>query len=161
MELSNLKMNPKEKVKDFNQIFHMLKNRIPIDSMPVESLIVSYYTKSLHNNMEIWVKRSKKSILLEAFEEARQIEKDILSLKDNLNNEYETTSSSKKKIKILARPPKAKRQPETQDLEILQKDFQKLSNQVIDLKRSAEGESSRKGSFKPPFRKPFPPNRPN
>jgi hypothetical protein len=29
------------------------------------------------------------------------------------------------------------------------------------LKRSAEEASSSKGSFKPPFRKPFPPNRPN
>jgi hypothetical protein len=43
----------------------------------------------------------------------------------------------------------------------LQKAFQKLSNQVVDLKRSAEEASTSKGSFKPPFRKPFPPNRPN
>jgi hypothetical protein len=129
--------------------------------MPVESLIVTYYTKALHNNIAIWVKRSKKSILLEAFEEASQIEKDILSLKDNLNSEAETTSSSKKKIKILARPPQAKIQPETLDLESLQKVVQRLSNQVVDLKRSTEEASSSKGSFKPPFRKPFPPNRPN
>jgi hypothetical protein len=80
MELSSLKMNPKEKVKDFNQRFLMLKNKIPTDSMLVESLIVAYYTKALHNNIEIWVKRSKKNTLLEPFEEASQIEKDILSL---------------------------------------------------------------------------------
>jgi hypothetical protein len=161
MELSSLKMNPKEKVKDFNQIFLTLKNKIPADSMPIESLIVAYYTKALHNNIAIWVKRSKKNTLLEAFEEASQIEKDILSLKDNLNSEAETTSSSKKKIEILTRPPQTKNQPEILDLESLQKAFQKLSNQVIDLKRSAEEASTRKGSFKPPFRKPFPPNRPN
>jgi hypothetical protein len=29
------------------------------------------------------------------------------------------------------------------------------------LKRSGEEASQSKGSFKPPFRKPFPPNRPN
>jgi hypothetical protein len=46
-------------------------------------------------------------------------------------------------------------------LESLQKSFQKLSNQVVDLKRSIEEESTRKGSFRPPFKKPFPPNRPN
>jgi hypothetical protein len=34
MELSSLKMNPKEKIKDFNQRFLTLKNRIPTDSMP-------------------------------------------------------------------------------------------------------------------------------
>ena len=98
MELSSLKMNPKEKVKDFNQRFLILKNKIPVDLMPAESLIVTYYTKALHNNIAIWVKRSKKKTLLEAFEEASQIEKDILSLKDNLSSEAETNSSSKKKI---------------------------------------------------------------
>jgi hypothetical protein len=109
--------------------------------MPTQSLIVTYYTKALHNNITIWVKRSKNYLLLEAFEEASQIEKDILSLKDNINSEFETTSSSKNKIEILTRPPKAKSQPETLDLESLQKVFQILSNQVVELKRSSEEES--------------------
>ena len=82
-------------------------------------MTVAYYTKALHNNIAIWVKRSKKNTLLEAFEEAVLIEKDILSLKDNLNVEAETTSSSKKKIEILTRPPQSKSQQETLDLEIL------------------------------------------
>jgi hypothetical protein len=60
-------------------------------------LTVAYYTKALHNNIAIWVKRSKKNTLLEAFEETVLIEKDILSLKYSLNSEAETTSSSKKK----------------------------------------------------------------
>jgi hypothetical protein len=46
-------------------------------------------------------------------------------------------------------------------LESLQKFIQKLSNQVVDLRRSAEETSSSKGTYKPPFRKPFPSNRPN
>jgi hypothetical protein len=100
-DLSNLKMNAKEKVKDFNQIFLTLKNRIPADSMPAESLVIAYYTKALHQSIAIWVKRSEKATLLEAFEEATQIEKDILSLKDSSRNETETVSSSKKKIEIL------------------------------------------------------------
>jgi hypothetical protein len=100
MELSRLKMNPKENLKDFNQIFLTLKNKIPTDSMPAKSLIVAYYAKSLHNNIAIRVKRSKKNTLLEAFEEASQIENDILSLKYNLSIEAETTSSSKKKIEF-------------------------------------------------------------
>ena len=48
MELSILKMNPKEKIKDFNQRFLTLNNRIPTDSMPTKNLIVAYYTKALH-----------------------------------------------------------------------------------------------------------------
>jgi hypothetical protein len=161
MEISSLKMNPKEKIKDFNQRFLTLKNRIPTDSMPTEKFIIAYYTKALHQNIAIWVKRSKKSTLLEAFEEASQIKKDIISLKDNTDNEIETSSSSKKKIKILPRPPQNKAQPESSDLENLHKVIQKLSNQVIDLKRSTEEASSSKGPYKPPFRKPFPSNRSN
>jgi hypothetical protein len=49
MDLSSLKMNPKEKVKDFNQRFLTLKNRIPADSMPVESLVIAYYTTSKYS----------------------------------------------------------------------------------------------------------------
>jgi hypothetical protein len=161
MDLSSLKMNPKEKVKDFNQRFLTLKNRIPVDSMPAESLVIAYYTKALHQSIAIWVKRSKKATLLEAFEEATQIEKDILSLKDSSSNETETRSSSEKKIEILPRPTQSKTQPKDSDLKNLTKVVQKLSNQVIDLKRSTEEDSSSKGPYKPPFRNPFPTNRPN
>jgi hypothetical protein len=161
MELSNLKMNAKEKVKAFNQRFLTLKNRIPADSMPAESLVIAYYTKALLQSIAIWVKRSKKATLLEAFEEATQIEKDILSLKDSSSNETETISSSKKKIEILPIPTQNKTQPENSDLENLTKIVQKLSNQVVDLKRSTEEASSSKGPYKPPFRKPFQTSRPN
>jgi hypothetical protein len=119
MELSSLKMNPKENIKDFNQRFLTLKNQIPTNSMPTENLIITYYTKSLHQNIAIWVKRSKKATLLEAFEEASQIEKDILSLKYTTSNEKETSSSSKKKIEILPRPSQNKAQLESLDLENL------------------------------------------
>jgi hypothetical protein len=119
--------------------------------MPTESLVIAYYTKALHQSIAIWVKRSKKATLLEAFEEASQIEKDILSLKDSSSNETETSSSYKKKIEILPRPTQSKTQPENSDLENLTKVVQKLSNQVIDLKRSAEEASSSKGPYKPPF----------
>jgi hypothetical protein len=70
MELSSLRMNPKEKIKDFNQRLLTLKNRIPTGSMPTKNLIIAYYTKALHQSIAIWVKRSKKATLLEAFEEA-------------------------------------------------------------------------------------------
>jgi len=129
--------------------------------MPAEGLVIAYYTKALHQSIAIWVKRSKKATLLEAFEEATQIEEDILSLKDSSSNETETVSSSKKKIEILPRPTQNKTQPQNSDLENLTKVVQKLSNQVIDLKRSTEEASLSKGPYKPPFQKPFPSNQPN
>jgi hypothetical protein len=56
MEIYNLRMNPKEKVKDFNQRFLTLKNRIPTDLISAENLIITYYTKALHQSISIWVK---------------------------------------------------------------------------------------------------------
>jgi hypothetical protein len=123
MEISSLKMIPKEKLKDFNQRFLKLKKNIPTNLMPAKSLIIAYYAKAFHNNVAIWVKRSKKNMLLEAFDEASQIEKDILRLKDNLNSEAKMASSSKKKIEILTRPPQTKNQQETLGLESLHKSF--------------------------------------
>jgi hypothetical protein len=137
MELSNLKMNPKEKFKYFNQRFLTLKNKIPIVSMPAKNMIVTYYAKPLHHTTTMWVKRSKMNILLEYFEEAVLIEKDMLILKDNTNTETQSTSSSKKNIEILTKPPSNKKDQEPIDMESLQKDFQNLSNQVLDLKRYA------------------------
>jgi hypothetical protein len=99
--------------------------------------------------------------LVEAFEEATQIEKDILSLKYSSSNETEIVSSSKKKIEILPRPTQNKTQNENSELENLTKVVQKLSNQVVEIKRSTEEASSSKGSYRPPFRKPFQTNRPN
>jgi hypothetical protein len=84
-----------------------------MDSMPAENLIIAYYTKALHQSIAIWVKRSKKATLLEAFEEANQIEKEIICLKDSTSNETETSSSSKKKIEILPRPTQSKAQSES------------------------------------------------
>jgi hypothetical protein len=56
MDLSSLRMNLKEKIKDFNKRFLTPKNRIPVDSMPAESLIITYCTKALHQSIAIWVK---------------------------------------------------------------------------------------------------------
>jgi hypothetical protein len=109
----------------------------------------------------MWVIRYNKNTLLEYFEEAVLIEKDILILKDNGNLEAESISSSKKKIEIVTRPPSNNKEKEPFDLESLQKYFKKLSNQVIYLKRSIEEGYSSKGYYQPPFRRPLlnPPNR--
>jgi ribonuclease HI len=64
-------------------------------------------------------------------------------------------------LKFSPRPTQNKTQPKNSDLENLTKVVQKLSNQVIDLKRLTEEASSSKGRYKPTFRKPFLANQPN
>jgi hypothetical protein len=56
---------------------------------------------------------------------------------------------------------KTKTQPENSELENLTKVVQKISNQVIDIKRSTEEASSSKGTYRPHFRNPFQTNPPN
>ena len=47
IELSSLKISPKEGVKDFNQRFSCLKNKIPVRVLPTEELLVAYFIKGL------------------------------------------------------------------------------------------------------------------
>jgi hypothetical protein len=89
------------------------------------------------------------------------LKKIYLALKDSSSNETKTAYSSKKKIEILPRPIQNKTQPENSELENLTKVVQKLSNQVVDIKRSTKEASSSKVPYKPHFRKPFQTNWPN
>ena len=49
LEILGMRMNEKEKVKYFNQIFLTLLNRIPIN--PVEVVHIEYYTSALPPNI--------------------------------------------------------------------------------------------------------------
>jgi len=40
LDLARLRMNPEEKIKDFNQIFMTLLNRIPGDSRPPTNFLL-------------------------------------------------------------------------------------------------------------------------
>ena len=42
LELSRIHMETKEKVKDFNQRFLTLRNRIPVISMPAEDVTIEF-----------------------------------------------------------------------------------------------------------------------
>ena len=62
-ELSSMKTKGKERVKDYNQWFSYLKNRIPSTILPVEELLVAYYIKGLPTQIAMWVKRARKESL--------------------------------------------------------------------------------------------------
>ena len=57
-------------MKDFNQRFYCLKNRIHVIVFPMQDLLVSYYIKGLPTPIAVWVKRAHKVTLQEAFAEA-------------------------------------------------------------------------------------------
>ena len=44
LELSHIRMDGKEKVKDFNQHFLSLRNKMPVESRPIEGVVTEFYT---------------------------------------------------------------------------------------------------------------------
>ena len=56
LELSRIKMNPKEKIKEFNQRFLTLRNKIPIAVRPAEAVTLEFYTSALPLSVAMFVK---------------------------------------------------------------------------------------------------------
>jgi len=90
LELSRIKMEPKERIKDFNQRFLTLKNKIPIASQPPEDIIIENYTSALPKYSGMFVKRAGKTTLIETFEEAIKVEKDSMSYEPDRSGKSDT-----------------------------------------------------------------------
>ena len=74
-DLSNLKVEPKEPIKEFNARFNKLLNKINIDSRPSEQVRSEWYITALPSNIAIFVDRAAKSTLAENMKEAIAVEK--------------------------------------------------------------------------------------
>jgi len=75
--LGNLKMEEKEKVKDFNKRFLCILNKFAADMKPHDSITVDYYTYTLPTSIAQFIKRAMKPMLLENYDEAIAMEKDL------------------------------------------------------------------------------------
>ena len=58
-------MEAKERIKDFNQRFLTLKNKIPVASQPPEDIIIENYTSDLPKYLGMFVKRAGKTTLVD------------------------------------------------------------------------------------------------
>ena len=85
LELSGIRMNENEKVKDFNERFISLLNGIPIK--PVEVVQIEYYTYALLPNIAMFVKNQEKLTLVDNFVEAIQVEKDLETMSSCMGEE--------------------------------------------------------------------------
>ena len=104
IELSYMKTKSKERVKDYNQWFSYLKNRIPSIVLLVEELLVAYYIKGLLTQIGMWVKRDCKDSLQDAFSEEIQVERDMFYLKENLDPTSEQVYTSCRKSDSSPKP---------------------------------------------------------
>ena len=92
LELSRFKINENENVKEFNQRFITLLNKIP--DKPPEEIQIEYYTTALPLIVAMFVKRKEMRTLEENFEEAIQIEKDLASICTHQDNDESESSTS-------------------------------------------------------------------
>jgi hypothetical protein len=55
-ELGAIKMEKKEKVKEFNQCFTIVLNKFSVEPAPLETLVIEYYTSTLIPSIGMFVK---------------------------------------------------------------------------------------------------------
>jgi hypothetical protein len=161
-------MSSKEKVKDFNQWFTTILNKFQPEAKPTQELQIEVYANALPASISMFVKRAAKHTLAENFEEAKMIEFQMKGCKEG------QVSLVKKEVQppprrglLLTRPPgkQTEQGPEKGggDIEYLQRMIKKLSNEIVDMKRSVgegnQGQRPYKPFFKrnPPFKVIEPP----
>ena len=141
-------MEPKERIKDFNQRFLTLKNKILVSSQPPKDIVIENYTSSLPKYPGMFVKRAGKTTLVETFEEAIKVEKDSMSYEPERSGKVDTFPCKK-----IERPNSDK--DKAFDVEKLQNAIQALTNEVIGLKKTNSETSSSRGYFRNQFRHKF------
>ena len=104
-------MENKERIKDFNQCFLTLLNKIPVASQPPEDIIIENYASALPKSLGMFVKKSVKITLVETFEEAIKVEKNLLTFEPKNNGK--TDSPFHKRNEIIARANTDKRDTPT------------------------------------------------
>ena len=119
LEISKIKINKKEKVKDFNQIFITILNRIP-NNLAEVVVQIEFYIVALPPPIGMFIKRKEKQTLEENFQEANKVEKDIASISRHLGNEenkYSTSERNGKKGKRISKSKSDKKDKDPTDME--------------------------------------------
>lgn len=81
-DLSNLKTESREPIKEFNSQFKKLLNKIPTASKPSEEVRSEWYISSLPSNITIFFDRAAKPTLAENMKEEIVVEKRIIALEN-------------------------------------------------------------------------------
>ena len=84
LELSRIKINKMEKIKDFNERFITLLNRI--SDRPIEVVQIEFYTADLPPPIVMFVKSKEKQTLADNFQKLVKVEKDPTTISRYLGN---------------------------------------------------------------------------
>jgi hypothetical protein len=149
-------MSSKEKVKDFNQRFTTIMNKFKPEAKPTQELQIEVYANSLPASISMFVKRFSKHTLDENFKEDKTIEFQMKGCKEGqVSLVKKEAQPPPRRGLLLTIPPRkqTKQGPEkgSGDIEDLQRMIKKLSNEIIDMKRSAGEENQGQRPYKPFF----------
>jgi len=129
-DLSNLRIEHREPIKEFNARFNKLLNKIPTASKPSEQIRSEWYITALPATIAIFVDRARKPTLAENMKEALDVEKCINAL------EKKAALEDRKAKKVSFKDDSKKKTPkDPYDMEGLQKVLKTLSNEMIDIKK--------------------------
>jgi hypothetical protein len=128
---------------------------------PTQELQIKVYANALPASISMFVKRVAKKTLAENFEEAKTIEFQMKGCKEGQASlmKRETQPPPRRGL-LLTRPPgkPTEQTPDkgNGDIEDLQRMVKKLSNEIIDMKRSAGEGNQSQNPYKPFFKRNHP-----
>jgi hypothetical protein len=160
-ELFTATMTPKERVKDFNQIFTTILNKFHLAVKPTQELQIEVYANALPTAISMFLKRATKKTLAENFEKAKMIEFQMKECKEGQASlAKRETQPPTRRGSLLTRPPgkPTEQTPEkgNGDVEDRQHIVKKLSNEIIDMKRSAGEGNPGQRPYNPFFKRNLP-----
>jgi len=79
-DISNLKANSDERIKDFNSRFNKLLNKIRVASKHIVDVQIEWYISSLPSNIAIFIDRANRDTLVKNMKETLSIERRIIAL---------------------------------------------------------------------------------
>jgi hypothetical protein len=160
-ELFIATMNSKDKVKDFNQICTTILNKLQPEAKFTKELQIEVYANALLASISMFVKSAAKATLAENFEEAKMTEFQMRGCKEGQVSLVKKEVQPPPRRGLLLTRPLGKQTEQghgkgSGDIEDLQRMVKKLSNEIIEMKRSA-GEGNQVQRPYKPFLKINPP----
>jgi hypothetical protein len=146
VEIFTYTMISKERVKEFNQIFTTILKKFHPKAKPTQELQIDVYANALPASISMFVKRDAKLTLDENFEESKMIEFQMKGCKEvQVSLVKKEVQPPPRRGLLLARPPgkqtEQAREKGSEEIEYLHCMVKKLSNKIIDMKKSEEEEN--------------------
>lgn len=132
-ELGSLKMEQKEKVKYFDLRFNRIMDKFSVETKPHDSITIDYNTSTLSTSIAWFIKRVARPTLIEKYEEAIVVEKELHVIGVIVDDESSKDSKGMgKRPQTIVSKAKEK---EANDIESLTHLVKSLTTEVVEIKQ--------------------------